>query len=170
MRSIGKRLSYKKDRKVIYKMAYIGNTFSLQMIEPGSIIMTEEISPKQIPADVISCIGHADTAKIVSDITGLNLEMNRVNVYLRNGEEYFVAQLCGGRLPEGTTKLPPNYRIKFIRVKVFNPNTVQAEPQISVEDILFYLRNVSMKRLPIRGFKPYPEKVPTEKEIEDAML
>lgn len=54
-----------------------------------------------------SCIGHADTAAV------LGVSMNRVNVKLKKGEQFVVAQLQGGRLPEGSTTLPEGFSFKF---------------------------------------------------------
>jgi hypothetical protein len=44
--------------------------------------------------------------------------MNRVNVTLRKGDTAFVAQLQGGRLPEGCTTLPEGFSFKFVKVEV----------------------------------------------------
>lgn len=59
-----------------------------------------------------SAIGHHDTANI------LGVEMNRINVTLKKGDTAFVAQLQGGRLPEGCTILPEGSSFKYIKVEV----------------------------------------------------
>lgn len=97
-------------------MNYIGNAFSLQMVSFPAAIEAEEVSPVEIPLDCVSCIGHADTANVVSAIIGRTVPANRVNVRLESGDELYVAQLMGGRLPEGATTLPDGFSIKFIRV------------------------------------------------------
>ena len=65
-----------------------------------------------LPAGLTSAIGHQDTANV------LGVEMNRVNVTLKKGDVAYVAQLQGGRLPEGSTTLPPGFSFKFFKVEV----------------------------------------------------
>jgi len=53
-------------------MAFLANAFSLQMLKglPAQVNI-EEIAAGEVPADVESAIGHADTAAVVSDILGI---------------------------------------------------------------------------------------------------
>lgn len=89
---------------------YFLNAFSLQMVNiPCNVSFTEVDS---LPSGLTSAIGHADTAKV------LNVECNRLNVHLRKGDVAYVAQLMGGRLPEGSTTLPKGFTFKFIKVEV----------------------------------------------------
>lgn len=90
---------------------YIGNAFSLQMLDafPCSVSIIEVDS---FPKDAISVVGHADTANI------LGVAFNRVSVTLHEGDVLYVAQVIGGRLPEGCTTLPEGYRFKFLRVSL----------------------------------------------------
>ena len=74
-------------------------------------IKVEEISSIK-GLELESAIGHADTALI------LGVPLNRINVKLRKGDEAVVAQLQGGRLPEGSTKLPEGFEFKFLKVSV----------------------------------------------------
>lgn len=90
--------------------AYLLNAFSLQMVDAPCIAIFEEVDA--LPDGLISAIGHADTAKV------LGVEANRVNVHLSDGDIAYVAQLQGGRLPEGSTVLPDGFSFKFIKVKV----------------------------------------------------
>ncbi len=55
-------------------------------------------------------IGHSDLANI------LNVECNRVSISLKDGDELYVAQLVGGRLPEGTTTLPEGFSLKWYKI------------------------------------------------------
>lgn len=89
---------------------YLLNAFSLQMIDIPSEVRFEEVP--QLPEGLTSAIGHQDTANV------LGVEMNRVNVHLNSGDVAYIAQLQGGRLPEGTTVLPKGYTFKFIKVSV----------------------------------------------------
>ena len=59
-----------------------------------------------------SCVGHADTAAV------LGVPMRRISVVLNEGDVLYVAQLRGGRLPEGTTTLPEGFGFDWVRVEV----------------------------------------------------
>ena len=100
-------------------MNYISNAFSLQMLpELDMIASIVQVKPEDVPADVVSAIGHADTAAVVSNILGREIPMNRVSVSLEPGDVLYVAQLQGGRLPEGVTTLPEGFSLRFVQVKV----------------------------------------------------
>lgn len=120
---------------------YLLNAFSLQMLDefPASVEISEleDVNIFESDLDGMACgcpvlainakvngvewfrdypiesaIGHADTAKV------LGVPCNRVNVRLHKGDVAVVAQLVGGRLPEGATTLPEGFAFKFLRVKV----------------------------------------------------
>lgn len=93
------------------KNAFLMNAFSLQMIKdfPTEVRFTEVNS---LPQGLTSAIGHQDTANV------LGVPMNRINVSLNKGDVAYVAQLQGGRLPEGSTTLPEGFSFKFIKVEV----------------------------------------------------
>ena len=94
-------------------MRYLANAFSLQMLEefPAHIVV-REIEREEVPDDVHSVVGHADTAAI------LGVEYRRENITLKRGDVLYVAQLQGGRLPEGATALPDGFSFRFLRVTV----------------------------------------------------
>ena len=91
-------------------MTYLLNAFSLQMVDVPCTVHFEEVN--KLPEGLISAIGHQDTANV------LGVEMNRINVHLSIGDVAYVAQLQGGRLPEGSTTLPEGFFFKYIRVVV----------------------------------------------------
>lgn len=92
------------------KNQFLLNAFSLQMVDvPCDVTFTEVDS---LPSGLTSAVGHPDTAKV------LGVECNRVNVHLSKGDVAYVAQLMGGRLPEGCTTLPKGFTFKFIKVEV----------------------------------------------------
>lgn len=102
-------------------MKFLTNAFSIQMLNSMANpvrVKFEEIKAKDIPRDVVSAVGHADTAAVLSGILGFEIPMNRTSVFLDEFTEIFVAQLVGGRLPEGTTELPEGFRFKFFRVTI----------------------------------------------------
>lgn len=109
---VGKFLSSGEGR------AFLGNAFSLQMVAPNAIITVEECFPGDVPEEVVSVIGHADTAAVVSNLLGREVAFNRANVHLEDGDVLYVAQLQGGRLPEGATTLPDGFTLSFRRVTI----------------------------------------------------
>jgi len=95
-------------------MIYLGNAFSLQMCkEFPANISVEKVDA--IPADCISVIGHQDLANI------LGVDMNRESIKLESGDKLIVAQVMGGRLPEGSTTLPEGVSIELLQVTVTYP-------------------------------------------------
>ena len=97
---------------------YLVNAFSLQMLQKGGLVRFDEIAPEDIPADVVSAVGHVDTANVLTNMLGFPVSMNRINVVLDENTELYVAQLIGGRLPEGSTTLPEGFTFKFYRVTI----------------------------------------------------
>lgn len=99
------------NRRRFNMKAFLLNAFSLQMLEtfPCEVRFTEIES---LPEGLVSAIGHADTAAV------LGVPMNRVSVKLPKGSTAFIAQLMGGRLPEGSTTLPEGFTFKFLKVEV----------------------------------------------------
>lgn len=118
---------------------YLLNAFSLQMLEGDAMVRFTEVSREEVfntghwetrpfndeggipdgmggeqfwESDLVSAIGHQDTANV------LGVPMNRISVTLKKGDTAFVAQLQGGRLPEGSTTLPEGFSFKFIKVEV----------------------------------------------------
>lgn len=97
---------------------YLVNAFSIQMLQKGGLVRFDEIAPEDIPADVVSAVGHADTAAVLTNMLGFPVPMNRAFVTLEPDTEIYVAQLVGGRLPEGSTTLPEGFSFKFYKVTV----------------------------------------------------
>ena len=102
---------------------WMGNAFSLQMMEADGYVKVSSLDADQAVELFMarkgqSCIGHPDTAAVVSDMLGITIPCARVNVTLRKGDILIVAQLTGGRLPEGATKLPEGFKIKWKVVSI----------------------------------------------------
>lgn len=105
---------------------YISNAFSIQMLDPDKatdlhIFPMTEGGVREFIRDgfsFTSAIGHADTAAVVSSIIGQELPAQRINLKLQKGDILIVAQLMGGRLPEGSTTLPEGFSIKFFNVQI----------------------------------------------------
>lgn len=95
----------------------IANAFSLQMLTAfPAQVKVQEVSTHTLAdfkeSGAISCVGHADTAAV------LGVDCNRYSVRLQKGDQLLVAQLQGGRLPEGCTKLPDGFTFKYLLVTI----------------------------------------------------
>lgn len=95
---------------------YLLNAFSLQMVDAPCVAIFDEVDA--LPDGLISAIGHQDTANV------LGVPMNRINVHLSEGDVAYVAQLQGGRLPEGSTTLPEGFSFKFLKVIIVSRDTI----------------------------------------------
>ena len=109
---------------------FITNAFSINMLEGGTMVdfipMSIEEVKKYISrtttgsfaANIVSAIGHADMAKIVSDQLEMAIPMNRVSIKLsvergKISDTALVAQYSGPRLAEGATSLPDGAEIRY---------------------------------------------------------
>lgn len=94
----------------------ISNAFSLQMIDAEKFsVNVETITEKEfdlIKTTAHSVVGHADTANV------LGVAFNRESVKLHTGDILYVAQIVGGRLPEGSTTLPEGFSFKYLKVTI----------------------------------------------------
>jgi hypothetical protein len=104
-------------------MTVLANAFSLNMLNKNKVLLSvEQISldeAKTVLADgFISAIGHQDTANVLSNLLGIDVPMNRVNVVLDSSVTLVVAQYKGPRLPEGATQLPVGATIEFYTVRL----------------------------------------------------
>lgn len=102
----------------------LGNAFSLQMLDlqRTSNVEVEPLTLDEVKSllkeGFVSAVGHQDTANVLSDMLGLGVPCNRINVHLTPDDVLVVAQLVGGRLPEGSTKLPDGFTFQFVKVRV----------------------------------------------------
>lgn len=111
----------------MYKII-ITNSFSLTMLpEPGSMGILVIFKPVSIElmrywcaheVEIVSAIGHADTAKIISGLLGRELPVNRISVKLTGEENLIVAQYTGPRLQEGASTLPEGAKVEFWEVSL----------------------------------------------------
>ena len=103
-------------------MIILSNAFSLQMLDLEQKQQVEITPLTQVETiellknDFTSAVGHADTANVLTDLLKITVPANRINVSLTNNDILIVAQLIGGRLPEGSTTLPEGYSLKFVKV------------------------------------------------------
>ena len=103
---------------------FFGNAFSLGMLDQpqGADVIVRRINPEAVPADAVSVVGHADTAQLFAEILGREVAMNRASLSLEIGDELFVGQLNGPRLPEHATSLPDGASIRWLHVRVQEPS------------------------------------------------
>ena len=100
------------------------NAFSLQMLSrPDMEVYVQEVTPEWVTEQICaygvdSAVGHADTARVLSHLLNAEIAFDRKNVSLEPGACAVVAQVVGGRLPEGCTTLPEGVQIKFLHVYV----------------------------------------------------
>lgn len=104
-------------------MLYLANAFSLQMVAAEATITVTPAEAGEVAAALKGAahtlaVGHADTAAVVSGLLGMPVPAARVNIALEPGDVLYVAQVMGGRLPEGATTLPEGFRMEFRRVEV----------------------------------------------------
>lgn len=101
------------------KKIYLGNAFSGQMIAGNALIRKTRVTPEDVAkVDWESCIGHPDTANVVSGILEREVACQRVSISLNKGDVLYVAQVMGGRLPEGATKLPDGFELVFDKYEI----------------------------------------------------
>ena len=95
---------------------YVSNAFSLQMVQDEDLqrVKFHATEGENAPdlSEAVSCVGHADTAAV------LGVECARINVTLIEGDRMWVAQLTGGRLPEGSKTLPEGFRFRWVLVEL----------------------------------------------------
>jgi hypothetical protein len=112
---------------------YVSNAFSINMLERKSQLIqflpcsVEDARLELEGCEIISAIGHTDTAAVVSAMLETPLPANRISVKLAPGDGLLVAQLTGTRLPEGATKLPEGASIEFWIVSMIQDDVHQGE-------------------------------------------
>jgi len=105
------------------------NAFSINMFNPSTcfpIFREVNIDEVKSTSSLVSAIGHADTARILSGILGVDISTNRISVTLNPGDSAIVAQYIGPRLPEGATQLPEGAKLKFYLVKMIDVGLIHS--------------------------------------------
>lgn len=112
---------------------YLGNAFSLSMLDreaqrnqAGDAVYANPRIPRPVDdpvgwldqyeavgADIISVVGHADTAAVFAAVLGRPVAVNRATIKLEKGHCLLVGQYIGPRLPEGATTLPEGATIEW---------------------------------------------------------
>lgn len=91
-------------------MLYVANAFSLQMVEGDADLSirrrSEEEARALLSAPYESCVGHADTAAVLSAALGVDIPFNRMSIKLERTDTLLVCQLSGSRSDERSHSAP----------------------------------------------------------------
>jgi len=115
----------------VKKMTYLVNAFSLSMLSAhcfnkqgsaGLIVtpLTLDEAKRWLGQGFISAVGHQSTAALLTQLLGLPVEANRIQVSLGPGDQAVVFQLLT-RLPEGAVlgkEELENLKYQFLLVTV----------------------------------------------------
>lgn len=100
---------------------FLANAFSLQMLDLSKAasvdivpVAMEEVAGSRFE----SVVGHQDTANVLTSLLGVEVATQRVSVRLDSSDVLYVAQVTGGRLPEGATTLPEGMKFTFLKVSL----------------------------------------------------
>lgn len=125
-------ISREKEFKMKNNNVILANAFSVQMLNLSDLIWETPVTFTLLSLDdakeilsngFTSAIGHVDTAQVVSGLLGMDVPANRISISLESGKDtLIIAQIMGGRLPEGATTIPDGMRIDFIKVEVLDLN------------------------------------------------
>ena len=105
-------------------MMYLANSFSIQMLKISKkteVIfepLSKEDARKELDDGFKSVIGHEDTAQVIADDLNMKIEFNREFISIDETDQVIVAQIEGGRLPEGCTTLPEQFSLSYYKVQV----------------------------------------------------
>lgn len=94
-------------------MRYVGNSFSLQMLDSSDCTFKVTACEAPKPSkNIHSIFGHSDIAAIAG------YPVSRETVKLKKGDILYVLQLVSGRLAEGVTTLPESCKLKWMKVEI----------------------------------------------------
>lgn len=109
------KISIEKVKDLLFPCHYDSGEYSLSPLSRARKLENPEISQLD---NCESCIGHTDTARVLSTLLQKEIPCNRVTVHLKQNEKCIIAQYIGPRLPEGATMLPEGAEIRFFHVKM----------------------------------------------------
>ncbi|MEM3423742.1 MAG: DUF1874 domain-containing protein [Nitrososphaeria archaeon] len=112
---------------------YIGNSFTLSMLKPQQLLEGVTITARRITLEevkeklggqFVSCIGHGSTAEFISQLLGIKIPMNRIQIKLEKEDELIVIQVME-RIEEGKVlsreeieSMYKNEKIHFFLVRI----------------------------------------------------
>ena len=112
---VTEKISCEKAKDLLFPVHCDSGEYSLSPLSRARKLKNPEVTQLN---NCESCIGHADTARVLSRMLERDIPTNRVSVTLNVGDTAIVAQYIGPRLPEGATMLPEGAEIRFYLVKM----------------------------------------------------
>jgi hypothetical protein len=100
------------------------NAFSLSMLpEFRGRVTVVRLTLEDVKLDfdeepMESFVGHADTAALFANLIGRPVACRRESVTLEVGEQVWVGQYTGPRLPEGSKTLPEGASVEWLFVTI----------------------------------------------------
>ncbi len=95
---------------------YLGPVANLNFVQIPLHRAIDEIAHPREEDQVVSCVGHANTAAVFSTLLETEVPMNRVSVKLGPNDRMIVGT-PNIRLPEGATELPEGTQITWLLVE-----------------------------------------------------
>ncbi|MGC8597804.1 MAG: STIV orfB116 family protein [Thermocladium sp.] len=84
-------------------VTYLGNAFSLQMLDGDAVLRVRRISDEEasnlLRNGFTSVMGHENTARLASKLLGVIVPVNRISLKLKRGDILIVFQLITNRAP-----------------------------------------------------------------------
>jgi hypothetical protein len=118
----------------LVKAVYLANAFSLGMLTTRKTTLYVEevdeatavnvIATMKSKGELISAVGHESTAKILTEICGVEIESNRIPIKLQPKDVVIIFQLID-RLPEG--KILTSDEIRALKYKFYLVKVVSEE-------------------------------------------
>lgn len=112
---VAEKISCEKAKDLLFPVHCDSGEYSLSPLSRARLENKPEITQFN---NCESCIGHADTARVLSTLLQREIPCNRVTVNLGPNEKCIIAQYIGPRLPEGAISLPEGAEIRFFLVKM----------------------------------------------------
>lgn len=100
---------------------YLSNAFSQRMLDKlkwTAVLYGPATAEEIAETNFVSVVGHRDTASLLSNILGKEVEFNRASIEFHEGDILYIAQLDGERLPEGCTELPKDTKLSFMKAEI----------------------------------------------------
>lgn len=98
-------------------MIYLANAFSGQMVPDFCVISKKQVTRERVRQLIMweweSCIKDKDMMTVLSKVLDAYGQRNRESISMTEDDILIVAELQGGRLPEGATTLPEDCQLVF---------------------------------------------------------
>lgn len=98
-------------------MIYLANAFSGQMVPDFCVISKKLVTRERVRELIMweweSCIKDKDMMTVLSKVLDAYDQRNRESISMTEDDILIVAELQGGRLPEGATALPEGCQFVF---------------------------------------------------------